>query len=212
MTARLRQQLIDTAMTMNANGVNQGTSGNLSVRFEQGMLITPSGVPYSELVLNDIVWMDFDGNSEGQRKPSSEWQFHAAIYTQREEAEAILHAHPLNCSALACVGKGIPAFHYMVALAGGKDIRCAEYATFGSLELSNNVLTALQDRRACLMANHGLTCFGNDVSEALTLATEVEHLAAVYCRVLELGEAKSLSDEEMSVILEKFSTYGKQAI
>jgi L-fuculose-phosphate aldolase len=210
MTAELRQQLIDTALAMNASGVNQGTSGNLSVRCENGMLITPSGMDYADLSLDDIVCMGFEGNHEGIRKPSSEWQFHAAIYQQREEAHAILHAHPVNCAALACLGKGIPAFHYMVAVAGGRNIRCADYATFGSHELSENVLAAMQDRKACLMSHHGLTCFDNDLPAALALAVEIEHLAAVYCRVLTIGEAEVLSDDEMDRVLEKFSTYGVQ--
>jgi len=210
MTQALRQQLIDTALAMNASGVNQGASGNLSVRCENGMLITPSGMDYADVSVDDIVRMDFDGSSQGRRKPSSEWQFHAAIYQQREEAQAVLHAHPVNCAALACLGKGIPAFHYMVAVAGGRDIRCADYATFGSPELSENVLIALKGRKACLMAHHGLTCFDKDLSSALALAVEVEHLAAVYCRILAIGEAEVLSDDEMYRVLENFSTYGIQ--
>jgi L-fuculose-phosphate aldolase len=210
MTDSLRKQLIDTAMAMNSSGLNQGASGNLSVRFEGGMLITPSGMEYAGLVLDDIVWMDFDGSSRGTRKPSSEWRFHAAIYRQRPEADAVLHAHPVNCTTLACLGKGIPAFHYMVAVAGGKNIRCADYATFGSPELSEQLIKALEDRKACLMAHHGLTCFEKDLSRALALAIEVEHLAAVYSRILAIGEAEVLSDDEMAVVLKKFSNYGVQ--
>jgi L-fuculose-phosphate aldolase len=210
MTQALRQQLIDTALAMNASGVNQGASGNLSARFENGMLITPSGVAYAELSLDDIVRMDFDGSTQGRRKPSSEWQFHAAIYEQREEAQAIVHAHPVNCAALACLGKGIPAFHYMVAVAGGRDIRCAAYATFGSHQLSDYMIEALRNRKACLMAHHGLTCFDKDLPTALALAVEVEHLATVYCRILAMGNAENLSDDEMDRVLEKFKSYGVQ--
>jgi L-fuculose-phosphate aldolase len=210
MTDTLRKQLIDTAIAMNSGGLNQGAAGNLSTRFEQGMLITPSGMDYAGLVQDDIVWMDFDGNSHGRRKPSSEWRFHAAIYQCRPEAEAVLHAHPVNCTALACLGKSIPAFHYMVAVAGGKNIRCAEYATFGSRELSEQVITALENRKACLMAHHGLTCFEKDLPKVLALAMEVEHLAAVYGRILAIGKAKVLSDDEMATVLEKFSSYGLQ--
>ena len=210
MTETLRQKLIDTALAMNASDVNQGTSGNLSVRYDNGMLITPSGMDYVGLTPKDIVWMDLEGKAKGQKKPSSEWQFHAAIYKHREEAQAILHAHPVNCAALACLGKGLPAFHYMVAVAGGKDIRCAEYATFGSHELSENVLAALEGRKACLMAHHGLTCFDKDLPSALALAAEIEHLAAVYSRILAVGEVEILSDEEMERVLEKFSNYGVQ--
>jgi L-fuculose-phosphate aldolase len=210
MTDVLRQQLIDTAMAMNARGLNQGTSGNLSVRSEKGMLITPSGMDYAGLSSDDIVWMDFDGNCQAIRKPSSEWQFHAAIYRHRPEANAVLHAHPVSCTTLACLGKGIPAFHYMVAVAGGKDIRCADYATFGTRELSEAVLKALEGRKACLMAHHGMTCFEKDLPRALALAIEVETLATVYGRILAIGEEDILTDNEMSKVLDKFSTYGVQ--
>ena len=210
MTEILRRQLIDTALAMNASGLNQGASGNLSVRCEQGMLITPSGMDYAGLSLDDIVWMDFDGNCKGARIPSSEWLFHADIYKNRSEANAVLHAHPVSCTTLACLGKGIPAFHYMVAVAGGKDIRCADYATFGTRELSEHVIKALEGRKACLMTHHGLTCFEKDLSRVLALAVEVEHLATVYGRILTIGEADILGDTEMDIVLEKFSTYGVQ--
>ena len=210
MTEALRQQLIETAMAMNASGLNQGTSGNLSVRCEDGFLITPSGMDYAGLATRDIVQLDLQGNSRGIRKPSSEWRFHAAVYRHRAEAGAVLHAHPVNCSALACMNKGIPAFHYMVAVAGGRDIRCADYATFGSAELSDAVIRALEGRKACLMAHHGLTCFDTDLPRALALAIEVEQLAKVYCRILSIGEAEVLTDAEMDVVLQKFSHYGKQ--
>ena len=206
----MRKQLIETAMDMNASGLNQGASGNLSARNDRGMLITPSGMDYAVLLPEDIVQMDFEGNIEGKRKPSSEWRFHAAIYLARPEANAILHSHPFNCSALACLGKGIPAFHYMVAVAGGRDIRCSDYATFGSEELSEHVINALADRKACLMAHHGLTCFESDLARALALAVEVEHLASVYCRILSMGKAEILDDAEMDRVLEKFKTYGRQ--
>lgn len=212
MSETLRQQLIDTAMAMNASGLNQGTSGNLSARCEEGFLITPSGMDYAGLSVRDIVWMDFDGNPRGPRKPSSEWRFHAAIYRHFSGANAVLHAHPVNCSALACLNKGIPAFHYMVAVAGGRDIRCADYATFGTPELSEFVVRALKDRKACLMAHHGLTCFEKDLPGALGLAIEVEHLATVYSRILAIGEAEILTNGEMDKVLEKFKSYGVQGI
>lgn len=210
MSRALRQQLIDTALAMNASGLNQGTSGNLSVRCEDGFLITPSGMDYAGLSTNDIVRMDFDGQPGGLRKPSSEWRFHAAIYQHHPEAQAVLHAHPVNCSALACLNKGIPAFHYMVAVAGGRDIRCADYATFGTPELSGFVIEALRGRKACLMAHHGLTCFESDLPRALSLAIEVEYLATVYSRILTIGEADILTDSEMDKVLKKFSSYGLQ--
>jgi L-fuculose-phosphate aldolase len=209
-TIALRQKLIETAQVMNASGLNQGTSGNLSVRCDDGMLITPSGMDYAGLIDDDIVWMDYSGNCRGNRKPSSEWRFHAAIYAHRAEAQAILHAHPVNCAALACIGKGMPAFHYMVAIAGGKDIRCADYATFGTAELSANVIKAMEDRKACLMEHHGLTCFAKDLPRALALAIEIEQLAAVYSRILAMGDPVILNDDEMARVLEKFSSYGVQ--
>ena len=212
MTQVLRQQLIDTALAMNASGLNQGASGNLSVRYGDGFLITPSGMDYAGLSISDIVWIDFDGKTQGTRKPSSEWRFHAAIYNHRAEAKAVLHAHPVSCSTLACLGKGIPAFHYMIAIAGGRDIRCADYATFGTPQLSDNVIEALQDRKACLMAHHGLTCFEKDLPRALALAVEVEHLATVYSRILAIGEADILTDNEMEKVLKKFSSYGLQNV
>lgn len=210
MTESLRQQLIDTAIAMNASGLNQGTSGNLSARCEDGFLITPSGMDYAGLSQSDIVRIDLDGKPHGSRKPSSEWRFHAAIYRNRDEANAILHAHPVNCSALACLNKGIPAFHYMVAVAGGRDIRCGKYATFGTPELSSAVIHALSGRKACLMAHHGLTCLDKDLPRVLALAVEVENLANVYCRILAIGEAEIISDDEMDRVLEKFRSYGVQ--
>ena len=212
MTQVLRQQLIDTALAMNASGLNQGASGNLSARYGDGFLITPSGMDYAGLSTNDIVWMDFDGKTQGKRKPSSEWRFHAAIYKHRAEANAVLHAHPVSCSTLACLGKGIPAFHYMVAMAGGRDIRCAGYATFGTPQLSDKVIEALEDRKACLMAHHGLTCFEKDLPRTLALAIEVEHLATVYSRILAIGKADILTDGEMEKVLKKFSSYGLQDV
>jgi len=210
MTEILRRQLIDTAIAMNASGLNQGTSGNLSVRCGEGFLVTPSGMDYAEIMPDDIVSMDLDGKPQGRRKPSSEWRFHAAIYRHRPEAKAILHAHPVNCSTLACLGRGIPAFHYMVAAAGGRDIRCAGYATFGTPALSDNVIEALEGRKACLMAHHGLTCFDEDLPRVLALAIEVENLASVYCRILAIGDAQILPDDEMDRVLVKFRSYGVQ--
>jgi len=204
----LRRQLISTAKAMNACGLNQGTAGNLSARFESGLLITPSGMEYEKLTTHDIVWMDFDGFPRGRHRPSSEWRFHAAIYRERPEAQAVLHAHPVHCTALACLDKGIPAFHYMVAIAGGRDIRCAEYATFGTAELSAQVIRALRGRKACLMAHHGLTCFDEDLPGVLALAQEVEQLASIYCRTLAIGGPVILSGAKMDRVLEKFKTYG----
>ncbi len=207
MSDTLRQALIETAQAMNASGINQGTSGNLSVRSEEGMLITPSAMAYPDLAGEDIVFMDLSGKTEGSRQPSSEWRFHLDIYLQREDAQAIVHAHPVQCAALACLNRPIPAFHYMVAIAGGRNIRCAQYATFGTQALSDHVIAALEDRNACLMANHGLIALGQSLSRALALAVEVENLAKMYTRCLSIGEPCILDDEEMERVIKKFRTY-----
>ena len=203
-----RTELIETALAMNASGINQGTSGNLSLRCDGGMLITPTGMDYNDLAADDIVFVDGNGNADGRRKPSSEWGFHHDIYRYRADAMAVLHAHPVNCATLACMNRPIPAFHYMVAIAGGKDIRCAPYATFGTRALSDNLLGALRDRKACLMANHGLLCLEQSLPMALHLAIEVEHLAKTYRQCLEIGGPVLLDDEEMARVVEKFRHYG----
>ncbi len=205
-----RRDLIETAVQMNRCGINQGTSGNLSIRHESGMLITPSGMPYATLELADIVFVDGYGAHHGPRLPSSEWRIHHDIYQARADAAAILHAHPTDCAALACLNEPIPAFHYMVAVAGGRDIRCAPYATFGTQDLSDHVLKALQDRKACLMANHGLICLADDLDKALALAIEVEQLAQTYLHCLSVGNPVILDDEEMDRVLLKFKSYGVQ--
>jgi L-fuculose-phosphate aldolase len=210
MSEYLRRQVIDTALEMNRCGINQGTSGNLSVRLDQGMLITPSRMTYSRLNTDDIVHVDPDTTCKGKRNPSSEWRIHHDIYRARTDAGAVLHAHPVHCTALASLHRPIPAFHYMVAVAGGRDIRCAPYATFGTEELSKHVLTALDGRKACLMANHGLLCLASDLESALALAIEVEHLAQTYLQCLTAGEPQILDDAEMESILEKFQTYGQR--
>lgn len=208
MSERLKQELIDTALEMNRSGINHGTSGNLSVRFDSGLLITPSGMPYRRLTTKDIVYIDESGQPEGIRQPSSEWRFHFDIYRRRKDAVAILHAHPTECVALACMNRAIPAFHYMVAVAGGRNIRCAPYATFGSQALSDHVLVALEDRKACLMANHGLVCLAGGLEQALSLAIEIEQLAKAYLRCLAVDEPLLLDDEEMDRVLLKFKSYG----
>jgi len=209
MTESLRRQLIETAVGMNRCGINQGTSGNLSARHKDGMLITPSGMDYAKLQPEDIVFVDAAGGAEGQRKPSSEWRIHSDIYGARADAGVILHAHPTFCAALACLRKPIPAFHYMVAVGGGRNIRCAPYATFGTQELSDFALTALKGRKACLLANHGLLCMASDFAGALSLAVEIEQLARTYLQCLAVGEPVILDDVEMERVLEKFRDYGK---
>ena len=212
MTRELRQELIATALEMNRRGVNRGTSGNLSVRSGDGMLITPSGLPYDELTAADIVYVEAgDGAAprfDGPHKPSSEWRIHRDVYRARPDALAILHAHPVHSTALACLRRPLPAFHYMVAVAGGRDIRCAPYATFGSQALSDHVVEALEGRRACLMANHGLLCLAANLAGALALAQEIEQLARSYLQCLAVGEPVILDGAEMDRVLEKFKTYG----
>jgi L-fuculose-phosphate aldolase len=210
MTKRLRQQVIDTALTMNAQGINQGTAGNVSARHGKGYLITPSGMAYDALRPDDVVFMDLKGKVTGTRNPSSEWRFHLDIYAARPEVGGIVHTHSPHATSLACLGKGIPAFHYMVAVAGGADIRCAPYATFGTQELSDHALKAMEGRKACLLANHGMIACGHDVAEALKIAVEVETLAAQYWRCLQIGEPVLLPAAEMERVLNLFKGYGKQ--
>ncbi|MFT5111240.1 MAG: L-fuculose-phosphate aldolase [Parasphingorhabdus sp.] len=207
---QLGEVIIEACLAMNGSELNQGKSGNISYRFKNGCLITPSGMDYSELVPDDMTWIDQQGNFDGRRKPSSEWRMHLDIYRRHKLAKAVVHAHPAYATALACLNKDIPAFHYMVAIAGGKDIRCAEYATFGSAELSRNMLIALKDRSACLLANHGIIAFGRDLKEALWRAGEVELLAKQYLLSLAAGEPVCLTDEQMDEALERFRDYGKQ--
>jgi len=202
--------MIATARRMNATGLNQGTSGNLSLRVDGGFLVTPTGMDYEALEPEDIVFMRMDGSHEGRRRPSSEWRFHRDILAARPEVGAVLHAHAMFCTTLACLHRGIPSFHYMVAVAGGVDIRCAPYATFGTEELSRHAVTALEGRKACLLANHGLIAVGTSLADALKRAVEVETLAAMYWRALQVGEPVLLSEAEMAVVLEKFKTYGQQ--
>jgi len=211
MSGALRQALLATARRMNREGINQGTSGNLSVRTRQGFLITPSGLPYDRCRAADMVPMRLDGGWSGHKRPSSEWRFHRDILANRPEVGAVLHAHATHATALACLGKGIPAFHYMVAVAGGPDIRCAPYATFGSEALSRHVLKALAGRTACLMANHGMVVLGQDLDDALARAVEVETLAEMYLKALNGGRPKILSAVEMRIVIEKFKDYGRNA-
>ncbi|NRB72234.1 MAG: class II aldolase/adducin family protein [Xanthomonadales bacterium] len=202
------QELLVAARALARSG-NVGTAGNLSLRLPDGLLITPSGVPYEQLQAEQMVQLDQHGRPMSPGRPSSEWRIHQAIYGQRPEVGAIVHAHPPNATALACLGLAIPAFHYEVAFAGGVDIRCADYATFGTEQLSAHVCAALDQRKACLMGNHGLVALGADLPAALALAERVEQLALIYRLCLSVGEPKQLSAEEMARVLDKFSDYGQ---
>ena len=204
------RQLIDTCLAMNAQGINQGSAGNVSVRRDQGFLITPSGIPYRQMQPADIVFVDFEGNPQGSLRPSSEWRMHRDIYADRGDAGAVLHAHSTFAIALSCLRVGIPAFHYMVAVAGGVDIRCADYALFGTQELSDNMLEALRDRRACLLGTHGMICYHDDLDRVLTLGIEIESLARQYWHARQAGDPVILSESEMAAVLEKFEHYGAQ--
>ena len=209
----LRGAVIATALAMNARGINRGKSGNVSARLRggdfDGFVVTPTGLAYDETRAEDIVPMTLDGESRGSRLPSSEWRFHRDIYRARPEVSAVVHTHAPFATTLACLHRGIPAFHYMVAVAGGRDIRCAPYATFGTQELSDRVLAALDGRKACLLAHHGMIAVGTSLPGALALAVEVETLAEIYWRALSIGQPQMLADVEMDVILEKFRTYGQ---
>jgi L-fuculose-phosphate aldolase len=207
----LRKQIVATAQAINDSGLNPGKSGNVSAKVAEGLLITPTGVPYARLKPSQIVQMSMDGGVPGrQLKPSSEWRVHRDIYAARRDAQAIVHVHSPYATALACARRAIPAFHYMVAVAGGADIRCAPYATFGTQRLSDLVVKALVGRRACLLANHGLIAFSDSIETAFALATEVEFLARQYVLALQIGKPVLLKAAEMRLIVEKFKTYGQQ--
>jgi L-fuculose-phosphate aldolase len=209
----LRLAIIATARQMNALGINRGKSGNVSARIEDGgFLVTPSALPYDETDAEDIVRIDVEGKATGRRRPSSEWRFHHDIYAARPEVNAIVHTHSPFATTLACLDRGIPAFHYMIAMAGGNDIRCAPYATFGTQELSDHAVKALEGRKACLLAHHGQIATAESLKSALALAVEVETLAEMYWRALQIGEPGILDEREMRTVLEKFTTYRKDTV
>lgn len=206
----IAEKIIWVCREMNRLGINQGTSGNVSARVPGGFLITPSGLGYDGMTPEQIVEMDLDGGYHGDLLPSSEWRMHQAIYARRPEAQAVLHAHPVSSTALSCLNEGIPAFHYMVGVAGGADIRCAGYATFGTEALSDMMLEALDGRSACLLANHGMICFSRDLNKVLGLAVEVETLARQYLQARSVGSPVILSAAQMDEVLLRFQSYGKQ--
>ena len=207
----VRARVLKTAREMANRGLSPNRSGNVSARFASGMLITPTGMAYAELKTSDIVYVDDAGHaSRSTRKPSSEWHFHLAAYQARPDRGGVVHTHSMHATVLACAHKPIPAFHYMVAVAGGNDIPLVPYATFGTPELAAHVAAGLAHRDACLMANHGLIAVGLDVDAALELAADVETLAEQYLKVVGLGPPNILPDEEMRVVLEKFKSYGQR--
>lgn len=214
----LAQEIIDISCEMNRLGINVNKSGNVSCRVsmdaQEGFLVTPTGIPYEELSIEDLVFIPLTAHSLGDfesfRLPSSEWLMHAEIYRQKENVQAIVHTHSAYATALACQDLTIPAFHYMVAVAGGTDIPCVPCALFGTQELACHCVTALKDRRACLLSHHGVVATGENLSSALKLAHEVENLAKTYTVVRQLGEPKILTNEQMTAVIERFKTYGKQ--
>lgn len=209
-----RRQMVEACLEMGRLGINQGTSGNISVRVEDGILITPSGLAYAEMKPEDIVFMRWDGEweAQGRNAPSSEWRFHLAILKAKPEVGAVVHAHPIHCTIIAIMGHSIPPIHYMIVAAGGRDIPCAPYARFGTDELSKRALDALRHRKACLLAHHGLIATGPNLAKALWLAVEVEVLARQYHGCLQLGVPPVLSDEEIAGVLEKWGSYGLRSI
>lgn len=203
----VRAAVVASARRMSASGLSAATSGNVSARFGAGFLVTPSALPYDSLAPADVVYVGTDGAARGTRRPSSEWRIHRDIYAARADAGGVVHAHPPFATSLACHERGIPAFHYGVAAAGGDSIRCAPYATFGTQALSDHVLAALEDRRACLLAHHGIVAVGSRLEVALQLAEEVESLAQQYWQALALGEPPLLTGEQMAEVLARFADY-----
>tara|TARA_Y100000748_G_scaffold159705_1_gene133580 strand:+ start:440 stop:1099 length:660 start_codon:yes stop_codon:yes gene_type:complete len=214
-----KKEVIEYAKKLNTENLSPLRSGNISVRGNKdgidGFFITPSGIRYEDLTIESIVFLEFNENNNLKKisdktiNPSSEWRFHQDIYIEKKDAQAIVHAHSANAAAVSAHGKNIPAFHYMVALAGGNNIKCAEYATFGTKELSHNIIKALEERKACLMSNHGQVAFGKSLSEAFELAEEIENICHQYINTIKLGKPKILSDEEMKKILDKTKNYKK---
>jgi L-fuculose-phosphate aldolase len=204
----LREEMVAYGLKLTPSGLSQGTSGNLSIRFEAGFLVTPSGMPYGEITPEDIVFVEMDGRYDHPRRPSSEWRFHRDIYAARPDVGAVVHAHPPYSTALAICRTDIPAIHYMIAVSGGDSIRCCDYYTYGTQELSNAVVRALEGRMACLMANHGMIATGANMEQAMWRAVEVETLARQYTLALQVGKPVMLTDAEVAQSLEKFGNYG----
>lgn len=202
-----RQSLIRVCLEATRSGINQGTSGNASVRWDDGMLITPSALPYTSMTHNDIVYVNSAGEPAGTRRPSSEWHFHHAILQARSDTQAVVHLHSPAATALSTLRMGVPPFHYMVAMAGGDTIRCADYATFGTPELAANAVDGLAGRKAVLLANHGQIAIGDTVDSALALAIEVESLCEQYLRARTIAEPVLLSSDQMAAVREKFADY-----
>ncbi len=211
MSAHLREQILAACKQLETTGLNRGTSGNVSCREGDHFLITPTGVPVDEMTPSRIVTLNFDGKVIGVGKPSSEWQFHADILRARPEINAVVHTHAPHATALACLREDLPPFHYMIAIAGGDSVRCAPYALFGTDTLSQHAVEALRDRKACLLANHGMITLGRDLDEAMAIAIELESLCQQYLIARQVGNPTLLSENEMQAVIERFKSYGKHA-
>lgn len=210
--SKLRKKVVSTARKMSDTGLSPGRTGNVSCRYDDGMLITPSGIAYGDMKSRDVVYVTNDGDVPGdQKKPSSEWRFHLSTYQARQDCNAIVHTHSMHATVLACAGRAIPPFHYMVAVAGGSDIPLVPYTTFGSEKLAEDIAEALKSRDACLLANHGSIALGKSLKVAFELAWDVEVLAEQYFKVLAIGPPNYLLRSEMKEVLEKFSSYGQKA-
>ncbi len=204
-----RKSVIRHCILMNENQINQGTSGNISIRHRDGLLISPTSIPYVDLEPEDIVFINGAGESQGHHEPSSEWRFHYDILMNRPDVNVVLHAHPTYCTILAILGKKIPPLHYMIFVSGGNDIRCSPYALYGTKELSDYAVTALRDRKACLLGHHGMISVGMTLKQTLWRAIEVETLARQYHGCLQLGkEPPLLNEEQVEEVLKKTGTYG----
>lgn len=208
----LRAAMVRVSRELVIQGLNRGTSGNVSVRCGDCLLITPTGVPAAQLDANAMVKLVLaTGQGVGEGRPSSEWRFHRDILAGRPEINAVVHVHSPFATTLACLGLDVPPFHYMIAAAGGCDIRCAPYALFGTQELSDHVMQALRGRKACLLGNHGMLAAGRDIDDALAVCVEVESLCEMYWRARQIGEPARLTQPEMDQVIAKFSTYGAHA-
>lgn len=205
-----RRAVIDACLKMNASGLNQGTAGNISLRHGEGFLVTPSGIPYEAMRPEQVVQVHMDESYSGDWLPSSEWRMHFDIYATRPDAGAVVHTHSVHATALSCLRREIPPFHYMIAVAGGRTLRTADYATFGTRELSRAMLAALEGRSACLLANHGMICFGPTLDKALWLAGEIETLCRQYVVALTAGDPAILTDTQMDEVIARFASYGRQ--
>ena len=207
---KIKSEIITYSKMLNSKKLSALRSGNISIRYKNGFFITPSGKKYISLKNSDIIFVKLDGTFNKKKGiPSSEWKFHQDIYLSKKQANAIVHAHSTNATAVSTHKKGIPAFHYMVAMAGGNDIKCAKYATFGTRALSKNIITALKNRNACLISNHGQIAFEENISKAFELAEEVENISLQYITSLKLGKPKILSSNEMKKVLSKAKNYKK---